>query len=119
MTQDTELIAALARIKDLEAALKQNDQALLAYYRLPPVSTNLFGLLLSMATVTPEMIQQRLEIATESKVAMHRLRRQLEPFGIIVQSKRNVGYWLDDETKKRVQETINPTPATLQVTEDA
>lgn len=91
------------RIRDLELALGQRDDGLAATFRLTPVLNNLMGLLLSVPVVTPEMIRQRLEIASDAKVAAHRLREQLEPFEIKVHSRRNVGYWIEDEDKARIR----------------
>lgn len=91
-----------ARVRDLELALGQGDAKLAAAFRLTPVLNNLFGLLLSLQTVTPEMIRQRLEIAPDAKVAIHRLRAQLKPWAIEIESRRNVGYWLSAETKAKI-----------------
>jgi hypothetical protein len=72
---------------------------------------------MAMPNVTPEMIVMRLNIATDSKVAVHRLREALKPYEIEVRSKRGLGYWLDAETKERVkllaQQVIAPEPMAL------
>lgn len=98
------------RIRDLELALGQRDEGLAHTFRLTPVLNNLLGLLLSVPTVTPEMVRQRLEIAPDVKVAMHRLRGQLKEFceehnlePIEINQRRNVGYWLNDEDKARIR----------------
>lgn len=103
VTDDDEKIQMRNRIRDLELALGQRDEGLLATFRLTPVLNNLMGLLLSVPAVTPEMIRQRLEIAPDAKVAVHRLRRQLAEFDIKIQSRRNVGYWIEDEDKARIR----------------
>lgn len=91
------------RIRDLELALGQRDDGLVATFRLTPVLNNLLGLILSVPVVTPEMIRQRLEIAHDAKVAKHRLKKALAEFGIEIKSRRNVGYWLEDEDKARIR----------------
>lgn len=87
------------RIRDLELALGQSDDGLVATFRLTPVLNNLLGLILSVPVATPEMIRQRLEIAHDAKVAKHRLKKALAEFGIHIKSRRSVGYWLEDEDK--------------------
>jgi hypothetical protein len=61
------------------------------------------GLLLTLPIVTPEVIAQRLGIDIEVRVAMNRLRRDLEKFGIVVESRRKLGYWFTDETKNKIK----------------
>jgi hypothetical protein len=91
------------KVRDLELALGQNNDNLAVTFRLTPVLNNLCGLLLALPVVTPEMIRQRLEIAPDAKVAIHRLRKHLEPWKIEIESRRNVGYWLEEVTKARIR----------------
>lgn len=95
-----------ARIRDLELTLGQSDDNLAVTFRLTPVLNNLLGLLLSLPNVTPEMIRQRLEIAPDAKVAIHRLRKHLEPWDVTIHSRRNVGYWLEPETKAKIRAMV-------------
>jgi hypothetical protein len=105
----------------MAAALRQDDQKLLVTFKLPPGPNNLLGLLLSVEMVTPEMIERRLEIATESKVAVHRLRKYLEPYDIKIESRRHLGYWLTPETKARIHKMIDGgvTPAVTEAEQAA
>jgi hypothetical protein len=104
MTNDDDENARLrVRIRDLELALGQRDKTLAVTFRLTPALNNLLGLLISVPVVTPEMIRDRLEIANDAKVGIHRLRKQLEPWDIKIQQKRNLGYWLEDEDKARIR----------------
>jgi hypothetical protein len=101
-TSDT--IAVLqTRIRDLEAVLNQNNAALALAFRLPPAHANLFGLLLSLPVVTHDAIQQRLEIATDPKIAIHRLRKRMKVWhgrlglkdgDVLIHGQRHVGYWI-------------------------
>ena len=43
------------------------------------------------------------QIATRTKVAVWKLRRKLKPYGIEIKVWRNVGYYLDDENKAKLQ----------------
>lgn len=101
------------RVKDLELTLGQGDDNLAHTFKLTPVLNNLMGLLLSLPNATPEMIRQRLEIAHDAKVAVHRLRRHLKAFceerkieEIEIKSRRNLGYWFEDETKLLIRQLI-------------
>lgn len=100
---DDETLRLRERVRDLEAALGQNDNTLAVTFRLTPKLSNLLGLLLQLPNVTPEMIQHRLEIASDAKVAMHRLRVHLKSWGVVVHSRRHLGYWLDGDTKERIR----------------
>jgi hypothetical protein len=105
-SDDDEVTQLRTRVRDLELALGQRDDSLSATFRLTPVLNNLMGLLLSVPAVTPEMIRQRLEIAPDAKVAMHRLRKHMKDWDIEIHSRRNVGYWLEDEDKTRIRGLI-------------
>ena len=121
---DDEKAQLRARIRDLEAALGQSNENLAVTFRLTPVLNNLLGLLLSLPNVTSEMIRQRLEIATDAKVAIHRLRRHLEPWKIEIKSRRSLGYWLEDEDKEKIREAVAarigtpPLPRPLTITSE-
>jgi hypothetical protein len=93
------------RIRELEKALGLKDEGLAAF-RLPPTLNDLFGLLLSVPQASPDLISQRLEISTCTKVAVHRLRHALKPWNIEIHSKRGIGYWIDEATKVRVREMV-------------
>jgi hypothetical protein len=71
------------------------------------------GLLLALPIVTPEMIRQRLEIAPDAKVAIHRLRKHIEPWKIEIGSRRNVGYWLEPEDKAKIKALVSGTAAQI------
>jgi hypothetical protein len=106
----SELVALKLRVKELEACLGLNDRNLGSFFKLSASMTNLLGLMLSVPNVTPEMIQTRLRIASESKVAIRRLRVGLDKWAaeneqqpFIIHAKRQMGYWFDEETKKRIR----------------
>jgi hypothetical protein len=106
MNTTEELERLQQRVKDLQIALGQSNDNLAVTFKLTPVLNNLMGLLLALPNVTPEMIRQRLEIAPDAKVAIHRLRKHLEPYGIDIKSRRNLGYWLEDETKLTIRRML-------------
>jgi hypothetical protein len=96
------------KVRDLELALGQSDDNLAVTFRLTPVLNNLMGLLLALPVVTPEMIRQRLEIAPDAKVAIHRLRSHLKTWfdTEIIVSKRNVGYWIESADKVKIKALV-------------
>lgn len=106
-TECDELVQAKARIRDLEFALGQNDHSIALAYNLTPKLSDLFGLLIALPVVTSEMIRQRLEIATDAKVAIHRLRHNL-PADVKVHGRRGFGYWLDEATKAEIKNRLSP-----------
>lgn len=107
MDKSEEIEVLESRIRDLEALLRQNDHRTMVAYRLTPVLNNIFGLLLSQELVMPEMIEHRLELTGDAKVAMYRLRQHMKPYGVEIHSTRKVGYWLDPETKDKVRRTLD------------
>lgn len=111
-----EVSVLTARIKDLEDVLGLNDDNLGVVFKLPRQATKLLGLLLAVPNVTSEMAQQRLGIVADTKVAVSRLREYMNNYcadhGIAekfeIQSRRTLGYWLDDNTKSRIQALVTP-----------
>lgn len=97
------------RIRDLEAALYQKNLDIAVTFRLTPALADLFGVLLSLPLVTAETIQQHLAIATDRKVAIHRLRQVLRPWHervgagqTLIHGKRHLGYWIEPADKERI-----------------
>lgn len=108
------------RIRDLEAVLNQNNAALALAFRLPPAHANLFGLLLSLPVVTHDAIQGRLEIATDPKIAIHRLRKRMkvwhEKLGltgddVLIHGQRHVGYWINPTMRPVVKRIVDEVTA--------
>jgi DNA-binding response OmpR family regulator len=104
-TEDVDVLRS--RLRDLETTLMQNDANIAATFKLTPAMSDLLGLLLTLPKVTSDMISQRLEIATDSKVAIYRLRKHMQEFDVKIHSVRNVGYWLDAEDKKKLRERMD------------
>jgi hypothetical protein len=101
------------RVRDLETALGQRNELLQNVFKLSPTLSNIFGLLLALPAVKTELINQRIGIAYDSKVAIHRLRKHLVPWGIEVKSKRLIGYWLSDEDKDRAKDLLARAKASI------
>lgn len=101
----TEVEALRERVRELEAALGLADPALVRL-NLSPALRKIMGLMIQLPHVTPEMIEDRLGIATTAKVAIHRLRHKLKPHGIEIKSRHCVGYWLEPEMKERIKAIV-------------
>lgn len=50
------------------------------------------------------------EFSNSSKVLIHRIRKKFKPHSIIVQSRANLGYWLEEADKHRLQFVIESFP---------
>ncbi len=84
--------------------IKMNDldtETLVEVFKLTPALLNLLCLLLARPAVTYREINAALKIKAPT-VAVHRLRAQLDPHKIPIESKRHVGYWLSDKAKAKV-----------------
>lgn len=68
-------------------------------------------LMLDEGRITSDGIENKHKIVTDAKVLVHRIRRQLAPFGITIHSRRDVGYWMDDASKAILLKAIGPDPS--------
>lgn len=80
-------------------------------YRLPDALARILYALVTEKYVTADDIENKLDLAADAKVAIHRLRRKLAPLGVEIDSMRNTGYWLDDAAKATILRVINPQQA--------
>jgi hypothetical protein len=90
------------RIRDLEKCLHQRDDDFALVFDLPPKMGDLLGLLYTMPVVTPEVITQRLAIATDAKAAVYRLRKLVEKHNIEIVGRRGYGYFLRDSSRELI-----------------
>jgi hypothetical protein len=104
MSEDIETLRS--RVAELESALGLKNETLTSLYKLTPAMTSLLGLLVELPIVHDEIIQERLKLAANAKVAVYRLRRQLEAHDIQIHSRRGSGWFLDEETKQRIQRDL-------------
>lgn len=106
MITEDEAAVLQGRIKDLEAALMIGSKAIGATFLLPPRLADILGILITQPVVTTDVMQTRLSLASEPKVAMHRLRKHMAKYGIKINSRNRVGYWIDDESKQQLRAMI-------------
>jgi hypothetical protein len=95
-----------AKVQRYEAVLR-DDKRVATTFGLTSATADILKLLLSLDAVTSEMIRQQLAIGTDAKVAVCRLRHALKPWNVKVNSKRGLGYWLDQATKEFIRQKLD------------
>lgn len=75
-------------------------------HRLSASMAKIVLLILENRRVTANMIENDHKIVVDAKVIIHRIRRRLEGSGIVIQSRRDVGYWMDNESKVKLYESL-------------
>jgi|SoiMethySBSTD1v2_1073268.scaffolds.fasta_scaffold15919_2 hypothetical protein len=103
---ERELTTLRRRVRQLEKALFQDDPHLEILFGLSPSLANLFGLLLSKEFVSRQVAQYEMKVVADAQVAIWRLRERLDPRGIKIRTRRGIGWYLDDETKRRIHQLI-------------
>jgi hypothetical protein len=99
--------ALVERVAALENALRlKGTRSVASFFALPPILAKLLELLVALPFVNQEAAEEQLGICKDLKVAICRLRRELEPRGIKIKSRRFTGYWLDEATKASIQSLL-------------
>jgi hypothetical protein len=115
-SESDEIAVLKARIRDYETVLNQNNLHLAITFGLTPSISNILGLLLALPVVTPKAIQHDLEIATDPKVAIYKLRTILNPWhtrlglgekDLLIHGRRLVGYWLEPAVKEKIRAAVS------------
>lgn len=91
-----------ARIDELEEALYKKRDPLRILFKMSEARTRILSMLLSSPTVDRYTVEITLGIVTNMRVAICMMQKDLEPWGIEIRSKRNVGYWIDGIDKARI-----------------
>lgn len=82
-----------------------------------PASAGLLNELLAKQVVTNDDLKESVGDVPRARVAMQRLRVSLDAHGISLQSRRSLGYWLDDADKELVRNLCTPEPDSGDFTE--
>ncbi len=80
--------------------------ALITTFRVSQPFGALLELLLRKPLVTHEVIRQEVELVTEAKVLMYRLRVVLDEHSIELQNQKAVGWWLNPPEKQKIKELV-------------
>jgi hypothetical protein len=73
-------------------------------FKLPPSLSVFLAILVSVPTMTPAMVKKH--VGGDGKATVYRLRRNLKGWGIKINSRRHVGYWIDDKDRARIKAYI-------------
>lgn len=95
-----------ARILELEGLLQDQHLGYEHYirpFKLTQQQAKLLALLMEVPVASASIIQRRIKMSTEAKVAIHRLRNRMNEYGITISAKRFYGFWLDSEEKAKIK----------------
>ena len=99
-----------ARIQELEGLLLDNKSVGYEHYIMPfgltQQQAKLLALLMDVPVASADIIQRKIKMSTEAKVAVHRLRNRMKLHGIEIKAKRYYGFWLDSEEKAKIREMM-------------
>lgn len=95
-----------ARIDELETALFVKRDPLETVFGLSSARTRILSLLMSSEFVDSHLVEKTLGIVTNMRVAICMMRKDLEPWGITIRSRRITGYWIDGVDKARINAAI-------------
>lgn len=107
---ERQIITLKARVRQLEAALRQQDRRLEIVFGLTETLSNFFGLLLVKEYVSRDLAQYEMNVVADAQVTVWRLRQRLKPYGIVIHTRQGVGWYIDDETKRRVEAIMTRDP---------
>lgn len=75
-------------------------------YGLSFAMAKLLLLLIDNKVVTSRMVEKEHKLTTDVRITIHRLRRRLDGTGIVIQSQRDVGYWLDTAARTTIAKAM-------------
>jgi hypothetical protein len=75
-------------------------------FRLSTSMAKVVMLLLNNKRVTTNMIEFDHKIVVDAGVTIHHIRRRLEGSGIVVRSQRDVGYWIDADSRVKLYQAL-------------
>ncbi len=96
-----------ARIQELERLLHLKHEDYIKPFGLTQQQARLLALLMEVSVASADTIHKRVNMTTEAKVAVHRLRSRLKEHGIAISAKRFHGFWLEPEEKEKVKAVCN------------
>jgi hypothetical protein len=98
-----------ARIHELEGMLKEHPVGHEHYimpFGLTQQQAKLLALLMEVPVASADIIQRRVKMSTEAKVAIHRLRARMKLYDVEIKAKRFYGFWLEPDQKIKVKELM-------------
>lgn len=108
MTSDADTLEEKdARIQELEEQLRLNHEDYMLPFKLTQQQAKLLALLMEVPIASAETIRLRVDMSTEAKVAVHRLRARMLPYEVTIHGRRFHGFWMDEENKRKVKELVD------------
>jgi hypothetical protein len=95
-----------ARIDELEEALYRKRDPLEEVFGLSKARTRILSLLISSEVVDTHLVESTLGILGNMRVAVCMMRKDLEPWGLTIHSRRGTGYWIDGVDKARIEAAV-------------
>lgn len=90
----------------IETAETDNYENYIQPFELTQQQAKLLALLMEVQIASAETIHKRIDMATEAKVAIHRLRQRLKKFNINISAMRFRGFWIEPEDKDKVKQVM-------------
>jgi hypothetical protein len=75
-------------------------------FGLTQQQAKLLALLMEVPVASADIIQRRVKMSTEAKVAIHRLRARMKLYDVEIKAKRFYGFWLEPDQKIKVKELM-------------
>lgn len=75
-------------------------------FELTQQQAKLLALLMEVQVASADTIHKRVGMATEAKVAIHRLRQRLKKFDVNISAMRFRGFWITAEDKEKVKSVM-------------
>jgi hypothetical protein len=75
-------------------------------FKLTQQQAKILALLMEMPVASADIIQRRVKMSTEAKVAVHRLRNRMKDYGVTINARRFYGFWLEADEKAKIKELM-------------
>ena len=72
-------------------------------FKLTQQQAKLLALLMDNPVCSADILQRRVKMSTEAKVAVHRLRQRMNEYGVTINAKRFYGFWLEPAEKTKIK----------------
>jgi hypothetical protein len=96
-----------AYIKELEGQLQiHGHEQYIMPFKLTQQQAKLLALLMEVPVASADVLSRKVKMSTEAKVAVHRLRKRMDEYGVKVSAKRFYGFWLEPDQKAKVRELM-------------
>lgn len=85
---------------------ESHERILAVAFNLSPSQAAVLSCILRSVAVTTEQLTEYAGTKSHVKIAVSRARSRLKDFGFDIVSKSNVGYWIEPEDKRGIEEKL-------------